>query len=249
VELTLANLLGNVAFGTAFFVALLNTIDWLLTKNQKKWLSDKAISVWVWLDDNRSIDFLRRFKDYREQVKSSAIIQAFMTIAFLPAAILGGREEAPLQWAAIGGILVAPATIFLIHPAILRWITQPKTSLGYFVRSTISVLPIVLGLYVFNDDINAIFAHGLARSFLRVTTEVATGRAVLLGMFMAVASTILFFWYVNVVLFGAWALSVLLFGISRFVRVRVAENKKGVVYGLSALFAIVGALAKSLLDK
>jgi hypothetical protein len=135
---------------------------------------------------------------------------------------------------ALGGIIAAPMTISLIHPAILRWITKAQTSSGYLVRSTISILPFWVVAYFFWND------------FGRLDTAL---EQVLLGVFLGGASTLVFFWLVNVALTGAWLISVLLFGVSRFVLVRVVENPNGTVLGLSALVAIIGAWAKAVVAK
>ena len=114
----MANFLGNIAIGSAVMVSVLTLIDWLLTESQKKGLGDKAISVWVWLDDNRSIDFLRKFKDYREQVKLSATLQIGIASAFVGIAILSfltgdNATERFAIWFAVGAVVAAPVMLDL----------------------------------------------------------------------------------------------------------------------------------------
>jgi hypothetical protein len=249
-ENALASLIGNVAIVLAVIVSVLTLIDWLLTKTQKERLSDKAIAVWMWLDDHRSVDFLRKFKDYREQVKLSATLQIFITCGLVVAAILswygGGPGNYFAIWVAVGAAVTVPPMVWVVHPAILKWMTQGDSSLGYFVRSTISVLPIVIVTIIFREDILMIWPTPRNSFYFEHLSALRSG---LFGVFMVYSSVVLYLWYINIALFGAWLLSIMFFGASRFVLVRVVENPKGIVLGLSALVAGIGAVLKAILGK
>lgn len=243
----MANIVGNIAIGSAVLVALLSLIDWILTERQKNKLSDHALRAWVWLDDNRSIDFLSKFKDYKAQVQASASIQAMITGVFaIVAAVLWFTESEDkffVLWAAIGMLVAAPVIIWWLHPMIISWITKVDLSLAYLWRSTISVVPILLILIAF-PQIGEMFQPPF--SIASTYTPVQSG---LLGIFLSTASVILYLWYINLALFIGWMLSYWSLGLSRLVLVRVVEHPKGIVLGLSALAAAIGALIKALLDK
>jgi hypothetical protein len=46
----------SLAIWTGAVLAVLTVIDWALTARQKNWLTDRAIALFVWLDDQRELN-------------------------------------------------------------------------------------------------------------------------------------------------------------------------------------------------
>lgn len=234
----------------AVFVALLIIVDWLMSNSQRKTLTDGALVVWNWLDDNRSIDFVRKFKDRKAQVNLSAALQVFITSAFVVLALVdwafgleGGGSH--VRWMAIGQVVAAPIVIWVLNPWLLNWITAGESPFSYLLRSTISVAPIIGVATAFHKEIG-IIVDGGARYGIGV--EILTpATSCLIGAFMVTASVLLYFWYINIALIIGAALSYLILGAGRVVLERSLENPKGLVLGLSALVAALGVLVKAFL--
>lgn len=246
----MADIFGNVMIGSGFMVAVLTLIDFLLTDAQRKRLNDKALSAWVWLDDNRSVNFLDKFKDRDGQVQVSAWIHGFILVGTSISTLLswfaGGSEWRFFAALWVGTVIAAPVAIWIVNPFLLSWITNGDKPLQYFLRSTVSVVPILFSIAMFPASSGIMLVGPDSSRFLARTPPI---QAALLGAFMPTASILLYLWYINIALFLGWIISIVGFGSSRFVLQRVVEHPKGVVLGLSALAGLIGALAKSLLGK
>jgi hypothetical protein len=259
--MSVADVLGNIFMACSASVAILTLIDWALTKTQKDYLTDKAISFWVWLDDQSPLDYLKSFKDYKTQARTSLIIQLFiaggmalsLTFSILAGQLLSGQPLVDqfvkhFSWVVVGALAASVVMSLLIHPLILSWITQGESSLVYFLKSTVSVSPFLLIVEIFPNWVREGFNFGASLNF-PTFPDWHPIQSFGFGFLAASSSVLLFFWYINIVLMAVWIMSYIVFYTIRFVLLRVIDNPKGIVLGLSGLVGAVGAVIKAFLGK
>jgi hypothetical protein len=240
--MSIRNIVSNIAIFCSVTVSALALADWFLDDRQHKWLFDKAIKIWNWLDDVRSLNYLDRFSIYKNQRKLSYQINIIETVLIgIPGillAILDG-EFLPF-WFAVGTLPTAPINIFYLHPLLLSWATKMKDPNVYLIRSTI--LLISGNVFVIATIIALHFVTGINPLGGKPQNPISI---VILSMVVSTGSVFFYLGYISIFLFFVRILTYVVFGIGRFVLVRIIENPKGLVLGLSALLAAVAALGKS----
>jgi len=53
------DIFASMALWAGGVAGFLTFLDWVLSDRQKKWITDCAISLFVWLDDQRELKYLR----------------------------------------------------------------------------------------------------------------------------------------------------------------------------------------------
>ena len=237
----------NIALFGAVAVGVLEIIDWILPERQKQKISDASLLTWNWLDDNRALDYLRKFKNYKDQVKISAAIQGMITAGIAAVAtyayFYGNESERQLFWFGVGVVAAAPLVIWVAHPKILAWITNGKNSVEYFMRSTVSVLPVLLIMFLFESQIKHFFPEHAQLT----EAPAAPLQSALVGAFVSFSSVILYFWYINIALALFWLLSLVTFSPPPSPCAIIARGRRAAweaaVRHFTVLLVLTGALA------
>ena len=168
----------SLAIWTGAVLAVLTVIDWALTARQKNWLTDRAIALFVWLDDQRELKYLRRLDKFRWQrfviilYAALAGLVALSMAAIMAFGIYTGTFEslAPRHlWYGLLGLYLGSFFTALcmvrIVPRLLNWITKTDGSFGYIGRSTLILLAAILA-YVITDYIEQYLMFGDAPDYL-----------------------------------------------------------------------------------
>jgi hypothetical protein len=231
-------LFGNVTIVCSVVVSLLTLLDWALTDNQRRALTDKAIVVWHWLEHERSLDYLKKFKNFDVQWKSSALTHALIVGAL---GLAGGPHAI---WVFVGTALASLVNVLWLHPVLLSWITKGDMARIYLLKSTLCVLPIIFAIVAFPNWVSAGFATdratlGLVQPLQNVLLEL------MFGIFAASGSVLLYFWCINLFLESLRGIGYLIFSFSRLILVRIMDSPKEIVLALSFMVGCIGAVLKT----
>jgi len=151
----MTDFLASLSIWTGAVLAVLTVLDWALTDRHKNWLTDRAIALFVWLDDQRELKYLRWLGRFRWQRFVMILYAAFAGFAGLAMAGLislllytGEFDPGQLQsgYGLLGwyvGSFIAAMCMVRIVPRLLNWVTKTEGSLGYIVRSTLALLAIL----------------------------------------------------------------------------------------------------------
>jgi hypothetical protein len=246
----IADLAANIVVTCSTIVATLAILDWALTDKQKKKITDKAIDLWVWLEDERSIDYIKKFKNYDQQRRASTQLHVLIATVIGLVGLVELIALGDLHSLAIfaGVVLAAGVNVFWLHPLLLSWITAGESASLYLFKSTLAVLPVTVLMIMFPEwTSGGLFVPG-------VTTHITYQQIPLVsnfgwGFFAASVSVLLYFWYINIALVGVRSLSFAVFAVGRFILVRIVDSPKGLVLGLSGLAGLIGALFKGFASK
>jgi hypothetical protein len=236
------SLLGSLTIGLGGTAGFLAVIDWLLPETRKKWISDRASTVWIWLSYQQSWPYIRKLRDPLAFDIFLAIgVALVLMIAFKY--IVAAEATVPLK-AATGGIVLIPVAILFFVRAQLRrgltWLTSVEAGWKILIRSiVICVVALATGallaelynrLYsVYSSNPFPVFSAGMVVAISAI------------AIFMMLYALLLFTFYIVGIYF-----MICLFKVSEFVVLRVAEYDKGPVLGLAALLTGIGTALKAL---
>src|SRR5262245_4270581 len=158
----MANILPWLFWCTSAAVSSLASADLLLLERQKKWISDRAIDFWDWLDDQRELKYLRYLGGFRWL---RFVIILYSMLALLKAMVTGHRiysdgvvnpepSRTPyLGHHLLGGLVasfLAALIMVRILPPVLNWVTKTEGSLAYIGRSIPMLVAAIAGFFAFN---------------------------------------------------------------------------------------------------
>src|SRR5215470_13719075 len=257
----MANILPWLFWCASGAITSLASADLLLLDRQKKWINDRAIDVWDWLDDQRELKYLRYLGGFRWQrfvVILYSMIALFMVLFIGYRMSIGGivnPDPSRMPYlghhflGAFAGSFLAALIMVPTLARVLNWVTRTEGSWAYIGRSTPMLVAAIAVFYAFSLVIaimlenydqtgepvifqDDVFHHVVATFSNPVT-------AIVVGFCLMVIFTAAFLMFIS------WALVVLpvtlilllmiLFRAVQFVAVRVAENPKGPQYALSVL--------------
>jgi hypothetical protein len=174
----MTDFLASLSIWTGAVLAVLTVLDWALTNPQKNWLTDRAIALFVWLDDQRELKYLKYLGKFRWQ---RFVIIIYAVLAGLAALLMAGlaalliytgeyESLVPRQfpYALLGqylGSFVTALCMVRIVPRLLNWVTKTEASLVYIGRSTLILLTTLL-VYVISDCIEEYVMFGHTPGYL-----------------------------------------------------------------------------------
>ncbi len=238
--------------------AVVGALEWALRDRHKRWLADRAMIAWVWLDDQRAGKFTRfLLRSPVQRLLSAGSIALFIIVSMtenrrlLPfnAAFSIYDPKRALAWLGVAW-LVTPIIVgvWLLHPRATAWIVRARSVGAFFGRVTIgfaTVLAVTWGVSAAGDaayrsvgervgnDAAVLNVIGFASwtAFGTLGVEMVT----LYLMFMLSCAWLAFVWAIS----GAAV-------ILRFVLLRVAENPKGPTVAIGGLLSVVGSILRAL---
>src|SRR5262245_38616879 len=258
----MANILPWLFWCTSAAVTSLASADLLLLERQKKWISDRAIDLWDWLDDQRELKFLRYLGGFRWL---RFVVIFYSMIALFWALFIGYRMYAggivnaePSRTPYLGqhhlglgvGSFLAALIMVRTLPHVLNWVTKTEAGLAYIGRSIPMFVAAIAGFFAFGRVVESLSQEdhqaGDPAVFLDVVSTFSDPiTAIIVGFCLGFLFTFVFVMFMScaVVVLPVVLLLLLmiLFRVVQFVVVRVAENPKGPQYALSVLLAAVGA--------
>lgn len=147
-------LLTTIMIWTGASVGILKVIDWILSNDQKVFLTDHATNLWIFLDDQRSGKFISVLLLRNAQIAFVIIAHLFLIaiiLSFLARVFLGWQTNAYLNigmprlyefqvWIDVAAVLFSAGFLALtVHPRIAYWIGQARNIWRYFGRCLIAL--------------------------------------------------------------------------------------------------------------
>ena len=96
----MVNILSWLFWCTSAAVGSLASADLLLLDSQKKWINNRAIDFWNWLDDQRELKYLRYLRGFRCQRFVAilyALVALVVAVGFGILVYMGAFDEAEVQ--------------------------------------------------------------------------------------------------------------------------------------------------------
>jgi hypothetical protein len=263
----MADFFASLSIWTGAVLAVLTVLDWALTNRQKNWLTDCAIALFVWLDDQRELKYLKYLGKFRWQriviilygmlVLVGALLMTFINYT-------GGFDQPEIP-PAFGniiieiylGTLVGVLVMIRIMPRVLNWITKTEGSLLYIVKSTLALIatllvysmlaliqtPLISRMQTYlnpssREDIVLTMSDPFSNPIVTLIYSVFAGACA------AVVGVVLLSWIFVVGPVVIILILMLFLRVIQFITARIAENPKGPILGVSGLLTAIGALAK-----
>src|SRR5262245_57561510 len=216
----MANILPWLFWCTSAAVTSLASADLLLLERQKKWISDRAIDLWDWLDDQRELKFLRYlggFRWLRFVVIFYSMIALFWALFIGYRMYSGGIVNAePSRTPYLGhhhlglgvGSFFAALIMVRTLPHVLNWVTKTEAGLAYLGRSIPMLVAAIAGVFAFSQVVESLspkyHQNGEPEVFLDVVSTFSDPiTAIIVGFGLMFFLTLVF------VIFMSWALVVL----------------------------------------
>jgi hypothetical protein len=244
--------------GMAGFFALL---DWLLSKEIKGWIEDKASTAWIWLSYQRTWPLVRKLQAKNAFGVFLAIGIAICILQLIVAAVLLYLLLVPpiarsiIQQSSLRTrslvffvasifllLLLAPSLsiIYIVRARLRRvyvWITTTKQSSAVVLIRTVGVLVVIAILYyisVFSSNVLAAFetTHPMIIAIYSVIYTIF-----ILALIFTTFATVALCIYVLCI----YAL-IFVFKLAQAVILRIAEYDKGPVLAVAALLTAVGSI-------
>jgi hypothetical protein len=270
----LADVLSNLALGTAAVAAILVLVDWLLGEKQKAWLADAALRTWNWIDDAKGTSLYRFFVVPKVQFVFSALISllnialyvAILFVAFAGAEVSfdavihsGARSLVAALVLSLPPICIVTVNLFAVR-RIMNWLSDSRNILFYVGKAFLIALPlfglswasiVVVRDYIPDPDFFDLILVLDARVFLpKPWLKVMT----YFLAFTLMLVTFMLFSLAYILLIGGglaagsiYFVSGVLF-VAEFVSRRAAEYPKGPVLAASALAGGIAGLIKVFLE-
>jgi hypothetical protein len=244
IRATLAAIFAAVAIWLGITVGLIKLLDWLLSTKQKKYITDKLIIYWDWLDDNRAFEPLRRFQSSEIHLKIVGyitIIYSILLFLFYKLEVVPGLLSVIMFFGAVCASIAIKSL-----GKYRNWKLNGNSVLLYALRSTIVfafmvILPIVAVLLLV---VAWVVVHEASFTFGELILQVILGFAV--GFVSAFATLQIYFWSCSILYVVSILLLMALSPIMRLILVRTIEYDKGPIAAISALLTLLGALAAKL---
>jgi hypothetical protein len=247
------NLAGDIAVWLGVAVGVTASIDALLRKPQRDWLTDCATKAFVWLDDQRAGRFLPLLLHETVQrivtVASAAIIAVLGPLDRVPGVTVSVQRYATDvatwdAWAALIALVLwaiaTGATFWLVHRTSAAFLRRSTSVWRYLLRVIVAALTIFAAVTAAGGGANMLVWQldwGAAAFLLvfAVTVALAMEWGVLNLLFVGVLVWVALIWAATVVL---WTL--------RLFALRIAEHPKGPVFAVGAMISGFGLLLKRL---
>jgi hypothetical protein len=263
-ELRMAGILTWLLWGSSAAVTSLASADLLLLDRQKKWVNDRAIDFWSWLDDQRHLKYLSYLSKFRWQ---KFVVILYGAVALIMAIFIGygiytgGFHDAgvPLYFEHyllglyVGSFVAALFMVRIALPLMLDWVTKTEGSWAYIWRSSLVLIATAVAALASMGLLSLSMNPGTAPptsasspqdwatylwSFSSPITAFLNGFC---GSLIITLSLLILTSWVLIVLPVIFVIMLtILFRAAEFVTVRIAENSKGPQYVLSVLLAAVG---------
>jgi|ERR1051325_8316400 hypothetical protein len=232
----------TLSIWTGAIVALLTIVDWLLTESQKKSVKGWAEYAWLWLDYQKAGRFVIYLKSYKIQLILSVV--TYISLELLATQYLfrlANQSQSSRLLFALALAAIVVLVSWIIHSRIVFWVVKPDL-LHDFFRRCLYMWLISLALTYSFLIVEVIFEPLESESlYVRIPFVVPF----LVSSVEAGLITMMFFlsvfWYCLVLLIMA------LFKAVQFILLRIIENPKGPVLGISGLLVGIGALVKAFL--
>jgi hypothetical protein len=263
--------LTDISIWVGVILGALTIFDWLLNDRQKDHLRRFGEDLWLWLADQKSGKFIQAFTGYKVQLLISVTVWGIfnvlnmmgMYIVFSADAHLSRvNQSSRLLWEDLPTyIYMFVCFVFVswkIHPPLLAWITQGASVGRFFSRCGAAVaicLLMIIGIVIYIAT--SIFLIAMILPLAREANTFAFSQRLLLPTFIAAFMLIIpvgaefGLLYFVVLLSAIWcAVVYIAIGMIRtfqFVLLRIVDNPKGPVLGLSGLLVGVAALVKAFL--
>jgi hypothetical protein len=256
----------SLSYWIAGSLALLTFLDWVLTDRQKKWITDRTIALFIWLDDQRELRYLRLLGKFRWQF-IVIILYAVVALAagsFVAFGIYSGlfqevaandpdippHLEYYLLSAYIGSFIGALFMVRVVLGPVLNWITRTEGSWAYIGRSTFAFLAIVAAVFLVSGVDFLFMAQSSSgvqnRDGKEIFRELVSKQPFISNVYNAILATIVISIFVSWLLVVVPVILVLilivLFRVLQFATARIAESPKGPILGLIAVLTAIGAL-------
>jgi hypothetical protein len=238
------SLLGSLTIGLGGTAGFLAVIDWLLPETRKKWISDRASTIWIWLSYQQSWPYIRKLRDPRAFNIFFAIgVVLVLVIAFKYIVL---AEATVLLKIATGVIVLIPVAILLLVRTQLRrgltWLTSVEAGWKILIRSVVICVIALTTAALLVELYNRLYSYYSSNPFPAFSAGMVVAISVI-AIAMLLYALLLF----TVYIVGIY-LMICLFKISEFVVLRVAEYDKGPVLGLAALLTGIGTALKALVN-
>jgi hypothetical protein len=260
-------IVGVVAIALGGIGGMLAILDWTLSKRSKRWIEDKASTLCIWMSYQQTLPLLRKLQDRR----AFAIFIALGTTVFVSAtsifAVLIFMWLVPSQhrFSSLGALslVVAGSYIIILGPPLFAlylvrnwlrrgyvWITSGPRGTTIFLRIVgallaLVVIDLVINAVVPDPEPIALVKHFSVESHPTLAIIAGIALLVLYPMYLGLAFILLAIITLSLYVFAIYAL-IGLFRATQTLILRCVENEKGVVLGIAALVAGLGALLKSL---
>jgi hypothetical protein len=252
--------LTDISIWVGVILGALTIFDWLLNDRQKDHLRRFGEDLWLWLADQKSGKFIQAFTGYKMQLLISVTVWGISNV--LNMGVYMFFAHAHLSLANLPTyIYMFVCFVFVswkIHPPLLAWITQGASVGRYFSRCGAAVaicLLMIIGIVIYIAT--SIFLIAMILPLAREANTFAFSQILLLPTFIAAFMLIIpvgaefGLLYLVVLLSAIWcAVVYIAIGMIRtfqFVLLRIVDNPKGPVLGLSGLLVGVAALVKAFL--
>jgi hypothetical protein len=265
----MTDFLASLSLWTGVALGVLKFLDdWALSDQQKKWITDRAISLFVWLDDQREPKYLRYLGKFRWQIIVIILYAALALVMLLIVAYGMYTEEASkveeprgifhiLLGGYVGSFLAALLMVRM-HPYVFNWVTKTEGSGAYIGRSTLALLATLLvtiavslvyaivesKMYAPPSDLSTNPERFVEEFFGQRDVYYLLITSTALMFALTIAFLMLVSWLLVVIPVVFVLLLMFLLRVVQLVTARIAESPKGPVLALSGLLAAVGAVAK-----
>ena len=146
----MADFWATLSIWTAGGLALLTFLDWVLRDQQKKWLTDRSISLFVWLDDHNDLAYLKylgRFRWQRIVVILYAVLALGMALVIALLKYVGELkiDDIPREFffiliaAYLGSFLGNLFMVRIVFGPLFNWITKAKGRWAYIGKSILAL--------------------------------------------------------------------------------------------------------------
>jgi hypothetical protein len=231
--------LANIVVGIAVSTASLALLDIFLSNSQKKWIENRSILLWNWLDDAKKLTFLEFANRHRRLVigfslfcvLSVKLIDTIFTVAGFMAL---GLPPVPYRLYWVGGLILGTLAFLLTVWAgvkAIAWILRGKTSGSQFRRLALfaplaAPLVLLVGFW---------FSH--------YSLPPAVESVVILAA--EITGLIPVFWLAVVLLMLLVYIGLATLYVGEFVVRRIAESDKGPILVVTAILTALAAFFKA----
>lgn len=258
----MANFLATLSIWSGGSLAVLTLLDWVLTDKQKKWVNDCAISLFIWLDDQKDLTYLKYLGKFRWQlfiVILYAVVALGMTLLVAYGKYFGKFDQLiaanpnipptlpdHLIAAYLGSFIGALFMVRIVLGPLFTWITKTEGSWAYIGKSSLALFAtFVIVIVLFAVDQVVLLAVGepsvdISLALLKLPLITST-----YSMLLSTILLVTFFIWLFVVIPVALILSLMaIFRVAQFVTVRVVDSPKGPILGLVGVLTAIGGLLK-----
>lgn len=172
------DLWSSLALTAGVVIAVLQIVDWLLTKSQKDRLRDRLAAAWIWLDDHKRLSIgksLRR-SDVRGIIRWVVLLLVLFVTFELALAVLVGVTIVPWTFIYIhvGSPRIFPEQVLVdigalalgvvgftlaVAPRLSGYVEQARTIWGVFARSVVILVVLSVVAYGVLTAVSELYAE------------------------------------------------------------------------------------------